>query len=164
MKWFRARRSPGFYDQIVSELVPSIGTAKLLVQVCQAQETPAAVLEAGIAELFAVHRAVLAATNDEKDRMAILPAIHERFVAGFTPTAQQMDLSEKELVELVVRRLATYGAFMDASIPQWQYKLAQEVYENVARQPPDTAVALVVGLPLLKEMSETTDFLQSTLR
>src|SRR3990172_1395829 len=164
MRWFRARRGPKFYGQIVSDITPSISTAELLVNVCQVQETPAAVLEAGIAELFAVHRSVLAAASDENDRMAILPNVHDHFVAAFASISRQLDLSEKEMVDLVVRRLAAYDAFMDTSIPQWQYKLAQEVYENVARQTPDTAVALVVGIPLLKEMNETTKFLREALK
>ena len=96
--------------------------------------------------------------------MAILPNVHEHFVAAFASISRQLDLSEKEMVDLVVRRLAAYDAFMDTSIPQWQYKLAQEVYENVARQTPDTAVALVVGIPLLKEMNETTKFLREALK
>lgn len=147
----------------MSDLTPEVESSKRWARACQIEDSPRALLEAGIAELFGVHKAVLTATKDEQIRGLILPAIHEKFADSFRAVALQAKL-EHELPELVRRRLATYGSLMDQSLPNWHHRLGEQVYECIAgRRPEESPLFAVAGMLMLTVMTETTKFLRKVL-
>lgn len=163
MVWFRKRHFRAVVSALIADLTPQIEDAKGLLQVCQTEETPRAISEAGIAALFAAHKSVLAATDKESERAAILPPVHESFLARFGPIASQVSISDQGLVELVARRLATYDSLMDSSLPNWQYRLAEELYENMSGKRSDAALFAALGIAFLAKLNATADFVKKVL-
>lgn len=120
-------------------------------------------LEAGIAELFAVHKSVLAATANEDIRELILPAIHEKFVSDFAVVASQARV-EDGFIELIARRLQTYDSLMDQSLPNWHLRLGEQVYECITgRRAEESPLFVVAGTLILSVATATTDFLRKVL-
>jgi len=161
--WFRKRRLRAVVGALIADLTPQVEDAKGLVLVCQAEETPRSISEAGIAILLAAYKSVLAATQKESVRAAILPHVHESFLSRFAPIASQDGISEQGLLELVARRLATYDSLMDSSLPNWQDRLAEELYENISGKRCDTAVFAALGIAFLDRLNATAEFVKKVL-
>jgi hypothetical protein len=151
------------YHQLILDLTPRLESSTKLVSACHISETPVAVVEAGIAELFSVHKSVLAATKNEEHRNAILPRIHESFLSEFGSTAAKAGLVEGSFLALIARRLQTYDSLMDQGIPQWTDSLSQQIFEAITGGRADTALYAAVGIIILTEMNETTKFLRKVL-
>ena len=147
-------------SDLISELTPQIENARELVQICQIDENPVPILEAGIALLFISHKSVLAATKVERVRRSLLPPIHEGFLSRFGPIATQGSMSEQRVLELLVRRHAAYDSLMDSNVSDWQYRLSEQLYESISGKRSDTAVLVAVGIAFLSRLNATSKFLR----
>ena len=161
--WFGKRRLRAVVPALIADLTPQIEEAEGLLQVCQLENSPRALTEAGIAVLFTAHKSVIAATNKESVREAILPQIHENFLSRFGPMASQCSIDEQGLLDLVARRLTTYDSLMDRSLPHWQDRLAEELYENISGKRADTAMFAPLGIAFLTRLTATAEFVKKVL-
>ena len=164
ISFFQKRHLRDLAPRLVSDLAPLIKNAKKLVSICQIDENPRALVEAGIAELFVVHKSVFVSAPDENSREAILPALHEKFMSDFALLASEAGLSEDGLVDLIARRLQTYDSLMDRSLPDWHLRLAEQVFEGITSKRAETAVCYAIGIIVLTVANETTAFVRKVLK
>ena len=157
----RRLRRRAVMSELISDLTPKIEDARELVQVCKIAESPATIIEAGIALLFASHKAVLAAIANERVRHFLLPPIQQDFLSRFASLARNSGLSEQRLIELISRRLATYGALMNQSLPDWQHRLPEQLYENISGRQCESALYAAGGFFFLTRLTATCDFVKT---
>jgi hypothetical protein len=90
------------------------------------------VLEAGTAQLFAANRGVIAGTQEEDLRVALLYQVKEKFLSRFKQLGLGAGFDEASLVDFVVERLKEYDSSLKAGPPEQQNEFIWRVFENVS--------------------------------
>lgn len=161
--FLKRRRLGVLTPNLVEDLSPKMESSRRLVTICQTEDAPRALLEAGIVELFAVHQSVLAAQVGEEARQAILPRIHERFASDYRAISAQAGLSSGELLNLTARRLQTYASLFDRSLPDWHLRFAEQAFEAITGKRCESALCYALGIAILSIATETTKFVRKVL-
>lgn len=147
---------------LLDDLTPTPEGCGKLLELC-GSDSPRSRVEAGIAQAFFVHRAVLAATDDEEQREAILIPLHERLRANFVRFFAGAELDDSEFQHLLARRLQTYGSLLDSSLPDWQLKIGAQIFEGVSGTRGSTVQHLPVAMVSVKTMVSNQSLVKDIL-
>jgi len=163
LSFLKKRRILKAASAIASDITPRVADSREWLKACQVDETPRSLVEAAIGQLCVIHKSVLAQTKDEDIRSTILPMIHENFQAEYCQLASAAGMNQQGLVQLVARRLATYDSLMDSSLPDWQLRLSEQLFECISGKRADIALATIPGILFLSRAKAYSEFLGQIL-